>query len=183
MSSQTLISIVVLAMALANAGCSDGGSVEQADHPETPEVSERVALLMGGWPHARAITETGKATAYRILNPEDPREQEKIGPGVELTHGQRDALARLLAREDAYAWDVSKGCEPLPGVLVTFEDGATYARVRFCFSCQMLEYMPSHAGWEDFDPIYAELVDWLKGVFPDDEAVQKLGTPEQEQGL
>lgn len=149
---------------------------------EQAELTDRVAMLMGGWPHAKAITESGKATAYRIkMDPEQDYKEVMISGGVELTPEQRSELVGLLAKDDSYGWEYAKGCEPMPGVLVTFEDGATYARLRICFSCQMLGYKPGH--WEDFDPINGKLVHWVKGVFPDDDLIQKLGTEQQEHGL
>ena len=158
--------------------CSDSGVPDP--QPAPPELTERVAMLMGGWPHAKAITETGKPTAFRIGRDDDFNEV-MLSDGVELTDEQRQTLVSLLSRDDAYDWDIAKGCEPMNGVLVTFEDGATYARVRFCFQCMILEYKPGSS--EDFDPINAELVEWVKGVFPNDKAIQSLGTKEQAPGL
>lgn len=173
----TSYSILLLGLLLAVTGCSDSGKVSK---PQPPELTERVAMLMGGWPHAEAITETGKATAFRIGRDDDFKEI-MLSDGIALTDTQRQTLVGLLARDDAYDWEIAKGCEPMNGVLVTFEDGATFARVRFCFQCQILEYRPGSS--EDFDPINAELVDWAKGVFPDDKAIQSLGTEEEASGL
>lgn len=175
MNTQSLM-VITIGSLLLFSGCSESGPESERASPQTPVLNQRVAILMGGWPHAEAITETGAATAFRILNPEDPPEEEKTGPGVPLTKGQRQALVEALARDDAYLWDEAKDAEPKYGVLVTFEDGGTYARVRFCFKCQMLEYRPGSKGF--FGPINDELVEWVKGVFPDDEGIQKLGTPE-----
>lgn len=177
MPIKTILIASLFCLFLVAAGCSDSGHVDQ---PITPKLTERVALLMGGWPHAKAITETGKATAFRIGR-DDEFNEIKLSDGIALIDAQRDALAGMLARDDAYLWDIAKGCEPMNGVLVTFEDGATYARVRFCFSCQILEYSPGSS--EDFDPINAELVEWVKAVFPDDEAIQSLGTIDEPSGL
>ncbi|MEM9345220.1 MAG: hypothetical protein AAGB26_01255 [Planctomycetota bacterium] len=164
---------------LTLAGCSnDELAVEDA---APPELTDRVAVLMGGWPHARAITETGEATAYRIELDLDTGEEKMLSEGVVLRLDQRMELTGLLSRDEAYGWDIAKGCEPIPGVLITFEDGATYARLRICFSCQMLGYTPGD--WEDFDPVNDELVKWIKGVFPDDELIQALGTADDEGGL
>jgi hypothetical protein len=175
--------ILMLGLILLVTGCSEGGSVSENTTPETPEppeLTERVALLMGGWPHAKAITETGKATALRIGRDDDFNETY-LSEEIELTAEQRQTLVELLARDDAYLWDSAKGCEPMNGVLLRFTDGATYARVRFCFSCQIVEYRPGSS--EDFDPINDELVEWVKGVFPDDEAIQSLGTADEASGL
>ena len=174
---------LMLGLAFTLGGCSERGPVSENQQPgpsEPPELTERVAMLMGGWPHAKAITETGKATAYRIGKDEQFKEV-MLSEGIALTDEQRQALVGLLARDDAYGWDYGKGCEPMNGLLVTFEDGATYARIRFCFSCEMLEYRPGSS--EDFDPINDELVKWVKGVFPDDEAIQSLGTEDEASGL
>jgi len=175
-------SILSLVMLLALTGCSEVpvSNPEPDPQPAAPELTERVAMLMGGWPHAKAITETGKPTAFRIGKDDDFNEV-KLSDGIELTPEQRQTLVDLLAKDDAYGWEIAKGCEPMPGVLITFEDGATYARIRICFSCQMIGFKPG--SWEDFDPINAELVQWVKGVFPDDEAIQKLGTEDEEHGL
>ena len=172
--------IMLLGLFLLVSGCSESSSVSEQQPSEPPKLTERVAMLMGGWPHATAITETGKATAYRIGRDEDFNEI-MLSDGIALTDEQRQTLVGLLARDDAYEWDIAKGCEPNNGVLVTFEDGATFARVRFCFSCQILEYRPGSS--EDFDPINAQLVKWVKGVFPDDAAIQSLGTKEEASGL
>lgn len=160
-------------------GCKD--RVAESPAP-VPAPTERVALLMGGHPHAEAITRTGKATAYRITqDPDDNYNEKIISQGVALTPAQRARIADLLARDDAYEWDIAKGCEPMPGVLITFEDGATYARVRLCFGCKMVGFTPGN--WEDFDPINDELVRWVKGVFPEDKVVQSLGTDDEQGGL
>ncbi|MEM6505622.1 MAG: hypothetical protein AAF711_09155 [Planctomycetota bacterium] len=171
--------LFLLALSLPLAGCSnDELAVEDA---ALPKPTGRVAMLMGGWPHAKTITETGKATAYRIERDLETGEEKMLGAAVALRPGQRTELIGLLSRDDAYGWDIAKGCEPMPGVLITFEDGATYARLRICFGCQMLGYTPG--GWEDFDPINGALIAWVKGVFPNDRLIQKLGTPEDEGGL
>lgn len=177
-----LNAIVLLGLIFVFSGCSEGGAVQTQSPAEQFELTDRVAMLMGGWPHAKAITESGKATAFRIkLDPDQDYKEVMLGEGIELTPEQRSELVGLLAKDDSYGWDYAKGCEPMPGVLVTFEDGATYARLRICFSCQMLGYKPGQ--WEDFDPINGKLVQWVKGVFPDDELIQKLGTEQQEHGL
>jgi hypothetical protein len=160
-------------------GCADPQPTQPAE--ESIELPERVAILMGGWPHAKAITETGKATAYRITYEQGDPDTETLGPAITLTPKQRSELVSLLARDDAYEWDIAKGCMPMPGILITFEDGATYARVRLCYSCRMVGYRPG--SWEDFDPINEPLIDWAKGVFPEDEAIQSLGTAGAERGL
>ena len=171
----SLFALVILLQA-----CSNGNTAKAP--PTAPEPSERVAMLMGGWPHAKAITDTGKATAFRIMrDPDDDFKEKIISKGIALTAEQRAQLVALLADDASYGWDVAKGCEPMPGVLVTFEDGATYARARFCFSCQMVGFTPGNR--EDFDPINAKLVAWVKGVFPGDELIQKFGTEEQEHRL
>jgi hypothetical protein len=173
--------IIMLGLALTLAGCSDNAPANgEKTPPGQLELTERVAMLMGGWPHAKAITETGKATAFRIGRDDDFKEV-MLSDGIALTDAQRQTLVGLLARDDAYLWDIAKACEPMNGVLVTFEDGATFARVRFCFSCMILEYRPGSS--EDFDPINAELVEWVKGVFPDDKAIQSLGTEDEASGL
>ena len=177
MRINTTLSIFLFGLLLTASGCSDSGKVSK---PQPPELTERVAMLMGGWPHAKAITETGKATAYRIGRDDDHNEV-MLSDGIALTEAQRQTLVGLLARDDAYDWEVAKGCEPMNGVLITFEDGATFARVRFCFQCQILEYRPGSS--EDFDPINAQLVDWVKGVFPEDKAIQSIGTDEEASGL
>ena len=176
MRYQTLSLMLILALLVV--GCSDGGPV--ADKPAAPpELSERVAMLMGGWPHAKAITETGEATAFRIMqDPEQSYKEVTLGEGIKLTDAQRAELVGLIGRDEAYGWDFAKGCEPMPGVLVTFEDGATFARLRICFSCKVLGYTPGD--WEDFDPVSNEMIDWVKGVFPEDKLIQKLGTDDQE---
>jgi hypothetical protein len=159
-------------------GCTD----RAVEAPPATTPSERVVKLMGGAPHAEAITQTGTATAYRITQDRDDNYKEKIiSEGIELTPEQRAKLVGLLARDDAYEWDYAKGCEPMPGVLITFEDGATFARVRICYGCMLIGFSPGK--WEDFDPIYTELVAWAKGVFPDDQAIQSLGTEDDTGGL
>ena len=160
-------------------GCAEQPAITPPDSV-SPELTDRVAMLMGGWPHAKAIIETGKATAFRI-GQDDEFNEVMLSDGIALTAEQRQTLVDLLARDDAYEWDIAKGCEPMNGVLVTFEDGATYARLRFCFSCQILEFRPGAS--EDFDPINVELVEWVKGIFPDDEAIQSLGTDQETPGL
>jgi len=174
----TAIPLACCLMLLLLPGClkdtTDGLSIS--------EPNERVTKLMGGAPHAEAITQTGTATAYRITQDRDDNYKEKIiSEGIELTPEQRAELVGLLARDDAYGWGYAKGCEPMPGVLITFEDGATFARVRICYGCMMIGFSPGN--WEDFDPIYAELVAWAKGVFPDDQAIQSLGTEDDTGGL
>lgn len=179
----TLLAIVALSLSACSkdtASSDTGSSTGSTPAADPPQPSERVATLMGGRPHAKAITETGKATAYRIGKDDDFNEI-KLSDGVALTDDQRATLFAVLANDASYEWDIAKDCEPMPGVLVTFEDGATYARLRICYSCRMLGYTPGD--WEDFDPAYPELVDWAKGVFPDDQAVQQLDTFEQEHGL
>lgn len=115
--------IVFAACLLFLPGCT-GDKTDPAS--STPQLTDRVAKLMGGHPHAKAITETGKATAYRIQQDPDQNFKEvMISDGIALTPEQRGALVELLARDDAYDWDIAKGCEPMPGVLITFEDGAT----------------------------------------------------------
>lgn len=178
MHRHTLFLLIFVLTVLPLVGCADRTTNSP---PPIPKPTERVATLMGGHAHAQAIIETGKATAYRITNPEAEPRDEKLGPGVHLTAEQRAAIAALLARDDAYEWDVAKGCEPMPGVLIAFEDGATFARVRLCFSCQMIGFTPG--SWEDFDPINKQMVAWVKGVFPDDKAIQSLGTAEEPSGL
>lgn len=153
--------------------CGSGSTAK--NNPATSEPTERVAQLMGGWPHAKAITQTGKATAYRItqeLDEDNTFKEVIISDGVELTPDQRRALVELLARDGSYEWDVAKGCAPMPGVLVVFEDGATLARLRICYECMMVGFKPG--GWEDFDPVYAALVEWAKDVFPDDAVIRGL---------
>ncbi|MFN3168917.1 MAG: hypothetical protein ACE37H_17855 [Phycisphaeraceae bacterium] len=168
--------------AITQVGCADKSPEDQQVPDGEVQLTERVAMLMGGWPHANAITTTGTATAFRITQDREDNFKEKIiSEGIELSPKQREALVALLARDDAYAWDVAKGCEPMPGVLITFEDGATYARVRICFGCQMIGFTPGD--WEDFDPINDELIAWAKGVFPDDQAIQSLGTEDELGGL
>lgn len=179
MNLQSIV-IMVLGLFLFFSGCSESSSVSEQQPSQPPVLTERVAKLMGGWPHAKAITETGKATAYRIGR-DDNFNEIKLSSAISITDEQRQTLVGLLARDDAYEWDIAKGCEPMNGVLVTFDDGATYARVRFCFRCQILEYRPGSS--EDFDPINAELVRWVKAVFPDDEAIQSLGTEDEASGL
>ncbi|MFK7790066.1 MAG: hypothetical protein AB8C95_11325 [Phycisphaeraceae bacterium] len=177
MRINTTCSLILLGLLLTVCGCSDSNNVSK---PEPIELTERVAMLMGAWPHANAIIETGKATAVRI-GKDDQFKENTLGERIDLTSEQRQTLVGLLAREDAYLWDIQKDCLPTPGVLIEFTDGATYARVRLCFSCQMVEYTPGSSG--NFDPINTELVDWVKGVFPEDEAIQSLGTPDAASGL
>ena len=173
---------LMLVLVTLLAACSGGGSSSNAPNTEPPEPTERVAVLMGGHPHAKAITETGKATAFRITqDPDQDYKEVQIGDGVALTPEQRQELVALLADDGSYEWDLAKGCEPMPGVLITFEDGATYARVRICYSCVMVGFKPG--SWEDFDPINQELIDWAKGVFPDDEAIQGLSVDGGNSGL
>lgn len=174
MRIKTMLPLFLTTVLLTIAGCANrADEVATPPKPTTPELTERVAMLMGGWPHAKAITETGTATAFRIGRDDDFNEV-MLSEGIALTDEQSEALVGLLARDDSYGWDYAKGCEPMNGVLVTFEDGATYARIRFCFQCKILEYSPGSS--EDFDPINAELIVWVKGVFPEDEAIQSLGT-------
>ena len=174
-----LLDLCLLTALLALAACSNN-----EDSVTTPEedlhISQRLVDLMGGYPHMDAIRTTGKATAFRI-GKDDAFNEVVLGEGIVLTDEQRQALSSLLVHDHSYDWDIAKGCEPMPGVLITFEDGATVARVRLCFSCRMVGYTPG--GWEDFDPVTDELVQWVKDVFPDDEVVQALGTPEQTDGL
>ncbi|MEO0475387.1 MAG: hypothetical protein AAF085_05340, partial [Planctomycetota bacterium] len=88
--------LIVLFVCLLISGCStEDAAVETPSSP--PELTDRVAKLMGGWPHAKAITETGKATAFRIGKDEDFKEF-MLSDGVELTTAQRQALVDLLAR-------------------------------------------------------------------------------------
>lgn len=174
---KTTFSLILTSAMLATMGCSESSKVNT---PKPPEFTERVVELMGGASHAKAITETGSAKAYRIERDADFKEITLSEASI-LSDDQRQTLVGLLARDDAYLWDIAKGCEPMNGVLVTFEDGATIARIRFCFQCMILEYTPGSL--EDFDPINAELIEWAKGVFPDDRAIQSLGTAGEVPGL
>ncbi len=155
-----------------------------SENESSPQMSKRVVELMGGSSQVEIIKKTGTAFAYRIqMNPKLEYGEEIIGEGVQLTPEQQQGLVGLLVRDDAYGWEFAKPCKPRYGVLIKFEDEAKSVRLRFCFSCQMLEFMPSEKGSEDFDPINGELVQWVKGVFPNDTEIQSLGTPNEVHGL
>ncbi len=168
---KTIVNCSALLTLLLLPACGGGATTRQSS--EEIKLTDRVTTLMGGSPHAKAVTQTGKATAFRIKqDPKQDYEEVIISEGAALTPEQRAALVELLARDDAYEWEIAKGCEPMPGVLITFEDGATYARLRICFECKMLGFTPG--SWEDFDPVYNDLVKWAKDVFPDDAVIQGL---------
>lgn len=174
-------SILLVVYGVVLVACSKpGDSLEDSEQP--PRISQRVIDLMGGDEHADVIRYAENVIAYRIkIDPKQGFKEVQLCEGIELTGRQRRALTGLLVQDGAYEWEIAKGCQPMPGVMIAFEDGETRSELRLCFQCGIVEYLPgSH---EDFDPVYAELVQWVKGVFHDDQAIQALGTTDQQDGL
>ena len=93
-----------------------------------------------------------------------------------LSAAEARALRDALAREEAYLWDVAKGCLPTWGALLEFGGEAPRLQVLLCLECDILNVHLDGVlvGGEDFDPVRSDLVGALQSAFPADPVVRDL---------
>lgn len=103
-----------------------------------------------------------------------------LARGPALDSAQRELVKRLLFDDDSYEFEMAKGCEPTPGVLLRISSGARTLDLALCFECKMWGIGVQSAPdafprpWEDFDPVNQELVALVKELFPADAVIQGL---------
>jgi hypothetical protein len=103
-----------------------------------------------------------------------------LSRGPALDSAQRELVKALLFDEDSYEFEMAKGCEPTPGVLLRAYRGERFVDIALCFDCKMWgigvqssrEHFPRQ--WEDFDPVTKPLVGLVKKLFPADAVIQGL---------
>ncbi|HEV7280095.1 MAG TPA: hypothetical protein VGN57_07780 [Pirellulaceae bacterium] len=104
-------------------------------------------------------------------------EYETQGQPVELTADQQGRLKKILLDPRSYDFTSAKGCMPLYGVRLRFQDAAgKIVDVLLCFQCETLAVYRDdlEVGGEDFDRISDELAELMKELFPDDPAISEL---------
>jgi hypothetical protein len=152
-------------------GCSQ--SSPNADR--SAEVEKR----FGGKDSAKLLTNHDKVEAFRLVDSEGREtidEYETVGDPVVVPAESAAKLGKLLSADDSYLWDVAVGCKPDYGVRIKFTRGDNALDVLFCFKCGMLAtYVDGNrVSGAIFDPIHADLVKFMKSLFPKDEVIQKL---------
>jgi hypothetical protein len=161
---------LALAVVLAAAACSGGGSV---------------TAVYGGAANWAAIEAPEKVTTYRVIRPgvlQHVRAPETIA-GFEIVAGPIDVdaatakeLAAIFADDETYEFETAKACEFDPGVALRFARAGTVVDVLLCFSCDELAAYEGkkRVGGEDFDTARPRLVAIVKRLFPEDEKLQAL---------
>lgn len=177
--------VLALTALLLAAGCRRTAPV--STQPDAPEVTPRVAALLGGTTTADLLLRADDATtvqAYRIDGMSQMTKSD--GPkihGFTILSGPVDVppaafarVADVLQSDGTYLWDVAKACEFVPGVALRYRRGETTGDVLICFSCDEIEIRDGagHRGHEDVDPRRADLVAVAKALFPDDPKIQAL---------
>jgi hypothetical protein len=171
---------LLISVALAACCGTDRGSSEPDSGSAAFLGAEAVAILAA----------PDRIESFRILRPLDrPVDPAKAIAGVERIAGgplldpaQAATVRELLFTDGSWLFDLAKGCEPVPGVLLRAWKGGRYADVQLCFECLMLsvtvdtpvDQFPPGNRWEDFDPVKPRLVALVKALFPSDAAIQAL---------
>jgi hypothetical protein len=163
---RTLILVVAGSLLVAVAGC------------EPPE--DQLLPVFG--PEAVTTVESAETvTAERLIHNSFHRprssEYETQGQPVPLSADQRARLKKILLDPRSYDFASAKGCMPLYGVRLRFEDAAgKIVDVLLCFQCKTLAVYRDdlEVGGEDFDSVSQELAELMKELFPDDPAIAEL---------
>ena len=142
--------------------------------------NEKLDSLFGTAGAQAAVAKPKKVTAYRLADnsfyqPMVADYKTTAGP-VEVDDDVAIQASKLLLDVDSYLWDAAKGCEPIFGVRLNFVQGDESTDVLFCFECDILTvyHQGKPIGGEDFDKIRPKLVEIVKKIFADDQAIQRL---------
>ena len=126
------------------------------------------------------LKQADRIEAFRVDGMVQPKQNTAGGykilsKGKSLSKQQTQVFQQLLFSEKSYAFEVAKGCEPIPGIVLRVYSKKEFVDVIFCFQCDMWGFQ--HKGkskWEDFDPARPKLVNLMKQLFPNDDVVQGL---------
>jgi len=139
----------------------------------SPAPTSRVTQLVGGADQVSILQQPDTVTVQRLKQDAgDTDIGQAVGPAQTISLPRAKELSDILLDDATYFWAGAKGCDPMPGVLVTYESNGKRAEIRICYECMMLGFAQGH--WEDFDDRYDQLVAWGKQVFPDDPEIQGL---------
>lgn len=152
--------------------------------------SARVTSLLGGPEAVSVLSDTSgavKREAWRIdsfnikrnpapVNPPRLHDHPILAGPVAVDDATAAEIAAIFLDDDTYRWDVAKGCEFDPGVVIRETRGATVVDILLCFSCDEAEFHVGgkRAGIEDTDARRADLLRIARRLFPDDPDLAKL---------
>lgn len=146
----------------------------------TVQGREDIPKLFGGSDGVQLVRQATSVRAYRVVGTSEFHKSldkyEMQGEPAEVSASQAKALQDLLLDHDSYKWNVAKSCLPIYGVRAQFLKGDQAVDVLFCFECNVLAVFRNgrFVAGEDFDPIRGPLLEIVKPLFPDDEAIQEL---------
>lgn len=146
------------------------------------EPGEDATLEVFGSPEAIATVRSAETVSAQRLVPNSfhrklSSEYETQGESVALSADQAQRLKAILLDAGSYDFESAKGCMPMYGVRLRFQDAADeIVDVLLCFQCKTLAVYRDDrdAGGEDFDRVSAKLAELMKELFPDDRAIAEL---------
>jgi hypothetical protein len=142
-------------------------------------------LIAFGAPRLAILEQATSASAFRLDNESDPEQLVRTRPRdarVALDAGQRARLAdAILGANHLRAF--TKMCFAKPGVEISVARGADRVEVLLCFDCGALavvthgyrggqDFAPRE--WLEFAPVWHELEELVKELFPNDPEIQAL---------
>lgn len=160
-----------------------GGAVAFA----AKSVDPQVAKLYGGDEGVAVLQKPDSVEAWRIgpdyIVPKPGADAKNLmhshpvlsGP-VKVDAATSAKLGTLFRDAKSYDFEVAKGCEFRPGVLVRFTQGKNQIDVLICFGCRevAIYHGDKKVGHEDIDAIAGQLAGIAKALFPKDDEIQKL---------
>lgn len=130
------------------------------------------------------------AQRMRLLDPNEQPQPEgdgffrqnyvPIDDAVAVSQSQAEHLIRLLTSGRSFGWLAygELGCLPSYGVKLQFQRGDQRKEVWLCFECDVLVSVDDSDvelhRMRSFLYIRNDLADLMRGIFPDDEAIQAL---------
>lgn len=143
---------------------------------------ENQLLEVFGSPETMATVRSAETvTAQRLVGEVDYHEKsseyEAQGEPLSLSPDQAERLRNILLDAGSYRFDLAKGCMPVYGVRLRFQDAAgKFVDVLLCFDCKILTVYDESGsvGGEDFDGVKDRLAELMKQLFPNDPAIAEL---------
>ena len=137
-----------------------------------------VEELVGGKEAYETIARPDKVEAWLLTSSYASgtfqEKKDRVGP-VKLKQEVARKFSDELLSFDSYFWRVGKGCMPDYGVRLRFTRSSDTVEFILCYECDILQVTHNSKTQEgNFDPAHAKLVNAIKSVFPNDEAIRNL---------